>query len=153
MSSLPLTGQCHCGATQYELSKPPAMVYNCHCTNCQKISGSAFGISAAIAADSFRITSGDPARVEWPSDVGTQRYGIFCNTCGSRIAHGMNPETAVMSLRAGTLHDTSWLKPVADIWTDSAQPWVHLSEDRLQYPRQPEDYGPLLKAFAAQGNF
>ncbi len=45
MVQLPLAGGCMCGALRYEVSAPPLMVYNCHCTNCQKIGGTAFNTS------------------------------------------------------------------------------------------------------------
>lgn len=148
MPKLPLEGGCHCGSVRYRISRAPLMVYNCHCTNCQKISASAFNISATVFEDAFEITGGAPARIEWSSDVGTQRYGLLCGTCGTRIVHGMTPTNGFLSLRGGTLDDTSWLRPVGDIWTSSAQSWVELSPERLQYERQPEDYGDLVQAFA-----
>lgn len=120
--SLPLLGGCHCGALRYELSAPPLSIYNCHCTNCQKITGSAFVVSAIVREDSFAFLKGAPKRVEWVSDAGNQRYGRFCGDCGSRIVHGQTPSSGFLSLRAGTFDDTSWVEPVGDIWTKSAQP-------------------------------
>ena len=60
MAVLPLVGGCMCGALRYEVSAPPVMIYNCHCTNCQKISGSAFNVSVIIAEASLRFTKGEP---------------------------------------------------------------------------------------------
>lgn len=142
------TGGCHCGAVRYEITGSLLMVYNCHCTNCQKISSSAFCIAVTIMREGFSIVSGEPKRIDWASDVGTQRYGLLCGDCGTRICHGMTPETSVLSLRGGTLDDTSSLAPVADIWTDSAQKWFEFSGSRLSYPRQPEQYDDILAAYA-----
>ena len=158
MVSLPLVGGCQCGALRYEIAAPPMTIYNCHCTNCQKISGSAFATVLMIARDTFAFTKGEPAVTEWTATTGRTRFGWFCGSCGIRIAHGTHAapeETAskVLSVRAGTLDDASWVRPVADGWTRSAQPWVKASDDRRQFEKQPDDYPGMAAAFAAQKNF
>ena len=153
MTDLPLTGGCHCGAVRYEVRAAPRMVLNCHCTNCQKITGSAFATNAYIDEASFAFTKGEPKIVRWTADSGTERWGAFCGDCGSRIAHGSTPSKGGLALRGGTLDDVSWLEPVADIWTDSAQPWVEFPESRARFPKQHTDAKPLFAAFEAQGHF
>jgi hypothetical protein len=153
MTKLPLEGGCHCGALRYEVGAAPAMVYNCHCKYCQKISGSAFNVSVTIIETSFAFTAGKPAIVEWQSDAGSTRFGYFCGACGSRIAQGSRPSKGVLSLRAGTLDDTSWIEPVGDIWTSSAQPWVKFVEGGLRAEKQPADYAPYIARFREQNRF
>jgi hypothetical protein len=153
MVSLPLAGGCQCGALRYEVSHPPLMIYNCHCTNCQTIGGGAFGTPATVLEASFRFTRGEPRRFEWSSDSGNRRYGLYCGDCGSRIAHGQIPAAGILSLRSGTLDDTSWVEPVGDIWVRSKQPWVEIPKSRLQAEQQPGDYAPFLERFKAQGRF
>ncbi len=153
MSDLPLKGGCQCGQIRYEIRSAPFMVYNCHCSVCQKISASAFNVSVGISAESFALTSGVTARYEWESEVGARRYGLFCGKCGTRIVQGHVPDRPVLSLRGGTLDEPGWLDPVADIWTRSAHSWALAPDRRLQYEKQPEDYAPLLDAFARLGQF
>jgi len=153
MVKLPLEGGCHCGALRYQVRVAPIMIYNCHCKFCQKISGSAFNVSVTIQESSLAFTKGEPARIEWASDAGTTRFGWFCGGCGSRIAQGSRPSKGVLSLRAGTLDDTSWVEPVGDIWTSSAQPWVRFVEGGLRTEKQPADYAPFVAKFRAQGRF
>ena len=153
MTKLPLAGGCHCGALRYEVRVAPLMVYNCHCKGCQKIGGAAFSTSVSILEPSFAFTTGAPAAVEWASDVGTTRRGWFCGKCGSRIANGGSPSIGVLSLRAGTLDDASWIEPVGDIWTRSAQPWVRFVEGGIRSERQPADYAAFVERFRAQGRF
>lgn len=153
MPGLPLTGGCMCGALRYEVRTAPFMIYNCHCTNCQKISGSAFNVSVTIAETALVFTAGGPARVEWTSDAGTTRFGLFCGACGSRITNGMVPSSGVLSLRGGTLDDTSWVEPVGDIWVKSKQPWVTIPDGRIQTERGPADYAPFIAKFRALGIF
>lgn len=147
--TLPLSGSCHCGALRYQLKTAPLIVYCCHCTNCQKISGSAFALSTIIAESGLDYTQGAPARVQWTADSGTARFGDFCGECGVRIAHGQTPSNGFLSLRGGTLGDTSWLRSAGHIWTSSAQAWVSFDEDDLLYDRQPTDYNPLAQRFAS----
>lgn len=153
MPKLPLVGGCQCGALRYEVSMPPLMIYNCHCTNCQTIGGGAFGTPAAILEGSFAFTKGEPKKYEWTSDAGNLRFGWFCGDCGSRIAHGQVPSVGVLSLRSGTLDDTSWIEPVGDIWSRSAQSWALPDSGRLRTEQQPTDYGPFMERFRAQGKF
>ncbi|MBY0423254.1 MAG: GFA family protein [Parvularculaceae bacterium] len=146
-----LSGGCACGALRYQLSAAPLMIYNCHCTNCQKITGSAFTVVATVPEGALSFVRGAPSRVEWKADSGNLRFGLFCGACGSRIANGQTPTNAMLSLRCGTFDDTSWVAPVGDIWTKSAMPWVTFRP--LTAPEQPKDYGPVLAAFAAQRRF
>ncbi len=148
---LPQSGGCQCGALRYELSAPPLMIYNCHCTNCQKITGSAFTVAASVLEASFRFIRGTPRKIEWKADSGNSRFGWLCGECGSRIANGQTPSIGILSLRAGTLDDTSWVEPVGDIWTKSAQKWMTFRP--LTNEGQPKDYGPFIEAYRAQGRF
>ena len=66
---------------------------------------------------------------------------------------GGKPSTGVFSLRAGTLDDTSWVQPVGDTYTRSAQPWVHFVDGGLQAETLPPDFSPFVAAFRAQGRF
>lgn len=150
-TSLPQSGGCACGALRYELSAPPLMIYNCHCANCQKITGSAFTVSATVAESALVFTKGAPSRTAWKADSGNERFGLFCGACGSRIANGQTPSIGMLSLRAGTFDDTSWVEPVGDIWTKSAQRWVAFRT--LTAEGQPKDYGPFIEAYRAQGRF
>ena len=153
MPALPLTGSCQCGGVKYEVTQPPLTVSNCHCTNCQRITTSAFAISVMVPAAAFQVTQGVPGRVEWTAASGNRRYGLFCTGCGCRIIHGSEPERDIIIVRAGTLDDTSWIRPVSDIWTESAVPWLRFAGERLEYPGQPDDMQPLIEAFARQKVF
>lgn len=158
MVDLPMAGGCQCGALRYELDAPPMTIYNCHCTNCQKITGSAFATVLMSPRESLSFTTGEPAVVEWTATSGKLRFGWFCGSCGTRIAHGTHaapdePAGRVLSVRAGTLDDTSWVRPVGDGWVRSKQSWVEIPEGRRSFEKQPDDYPGLAAAFAAQGNF
>ncbi len=150
---LPLSGRCQCGALQYSVSAAPIMIYACHCTNCQKQTGSAFVLSATIPEDSLSFTSGEPSRIEWTSDSGTQRYGLLCGACGTRIVNGQTPSIGFYSLRAGTFADTSWVRPAGHIWMRSAQAWFRPDAEDILCEQQPSDYMPLVERFSSFQTF
>lgn len=152
-AALPIEGGCQCGALRYEIVAPPLMIYACHCANCQRIAGSAFGLAATIMEDSLRFTSGKPQTVTWTSDSRNERYGTFCGACGCRIAHGQTPSNGVLSLRAGTFDDTRWVVPAGHIWTRSAQPWFEFKADDILCEVQPTDYVPFIEKFKAGVSF
>ena len=80
-------------------------------------------------------------------------YGWFCGECGGRIAHGQEPSSGVLSLRAGTFDDPSWIEPAGHIWTGSAQSWVKFGPDEILFEAQPTDYAPLIERYKMQGRF
>ena len=129
------------------------MIYACHCTNCQRISGSAFGLATTIPEDSLEFTAGEPERVTWRSEAGNERYGTYCGACGCRIAHGQVPSNGILSLRGGTFDDTSWVVPAGHIWTRSAQPWFRFGAEDILCEVQPTDYVPYIQRFAADVTF
>lgn len=150
---LPLNGRCQCGELRYAVSSPPFVIYACHCTNCQKQTGGAFVLAAAIPEGALTFTAGEPSRFEWTADSGTKRHGLFCGACGGRIVNGQTPSIGVYSLRAGTLDDTSWVRPAGHIWMRSAQPWFRPDPDDLLFEGQPTDYAPLVERFATFQTF
>src|SRR5215472_10171837 len=105
---LPQTGGCQCGAVRYEITQAPIIVYTCHCTDCQRTTGSG------------RVST------RW-----------VCPECGVWVCTAPRPGSTVRNVRGGTLDDTSWLRPTAHIWTRSRQPWVPIPEGGRNFETQP----------------
>jgi hypothetical protein len=145
--ALPIQGGCQCGALRYEIDRAPLMIYACHCTNCQRIAGSGFSLPATIVEDSLRFTRGTPSEINWKSDAGNDRYGLYCGDCGCRIAHGQRPSNSILSLRAGTFDDATWVEPAGHIWTRSALAWFDFKPDDILWETQPTDYVPIIQKF------
>ena len=124
-------GQCQCGKIQYLLLGKPLMIYACHCLHCQKQSSSAFGISMWMERHEVKFTAAEPTLWITYGDSGAKKICAFCGECGSRIYHARGDNTAPLSMKAGTLNDTSWLNPVAHIWTKRAQPWLKVESSGL----------------------
>jgi hypothetical protein len=140
MMKLPLTGGCLCGAIRYEITQPPIAVYTCHCTDCQRITSSAFSTGVVVPAEVVRI-SGATRIVESIADSGRIKRRLICPDCGIWIGGLPMAGTWVPGMarviRAGTLDDTSWVKPTIHFWTRSRQLWVVLPDDDQQHETQP----------------
>ena len=119
----PYTGGCQCGSVRYVLTTEPIRLVACHCKECQRQSGSAFGMSMPVKKDGLIVT-GPTKQFVRIADSGGEVTGVFCPECGVRIYHVPKSAEDVVSLKPGTLDDTSWLRPGTFIWMKSAQGWV-----------------------------
>ena len=120
-------GRCQCEAVEYEFSGSPQTVHACHCSECQKRSGSAFGLTMVVGKDSF-VLNGQVTTYVRVSDSGQSVTAYFCPKCGSPIYGELENFPDIVAIRPGTLDDTSWLNPKRHIWTDSAQRWFQFQE-------------------------
>jgi hypothetical protein len=146
---LPLTGGCPCGAVRYAISAFPLFLYACHCTDCQRQSGSAFALNMPVATEAFRVVAGTPTGWRRLAPSGATVVSWFCGDCGGRIngERTGRPESTVV--RAGTLDDTSWLSPGAHFYTRSAQRWVRPPEDAPCFAAMAPDLRPMVKVWQA----
>jgi hypothetical protein len=100
-------------------------VHCCHCTNCQRQTGTAFVINLLIEADRVQVTAGEPRAVPLPRDDGSEQVVFRCPACQVALfSEYSRPE--VRFVRAGTLDDASWVEPDIHIYTRSKLPWVEL---------------------------
>lgn len=125
-----LTGGCQCGFIRYCIHEAPRQLNVCHCTDCQKQSGSAFGMSLVIRPESLTIDSGTVKEFELTADSGRTKTCGFCPECGVRI---YNRTSALCSVKAGTLDNTRSLRPDAQYWTKNKQDWSNLLSDIPSY--------------------
>jgi hypothetical protein len=146
---LPLTGGCSCGAIRYEVASFPLLLYTCNCTDCQRISGSAFALNMPVATSGFRITQGAPKGWRRASPTGADVTSWFCGDCGARLYGERQGRPDTMNLRAGTLDDTTWLTPVAHMFLRSAQSWVHPADSAECFDIGPSDFRPLAERWRA----
>lgn len=128
-----ITGGCLCGKIRYSISQSVQNIVACHCTHCQKASGSGMSHNAIVSASSFAIASGQPKVYADTADSGNKLYRAFCPDCGSPIYSQREKTPEVMVVKVGTLDDSSTMKLVMNIWTRSARPWVHISSDTEQH--------------------
>ena len=134
------TGGCHCRALRYAITEPPLRTYLCHCTDCQNLAGSAFGIGVVVREAAFTL-EGTPRIVQRTLGSGKIGNRWTCPNCGVWICGDArpNPATGVEQriLRGGTLDNTKWLKPTTHFFARSAQPWFVFPEDATIYETVP----------------
>jgi hypothetical protein len=124
-ANMKVTGSCHCGQITYEAEIDPALVGVCNCTDCQMLTGSAFRVSAAAPAASFRLLSGVPKTYVKIADSGARRRHAFCANCGTPVCASADTDTPpTYSLRVGCLAQRAALPPQRRIWCKSALAWA-----------------------------
>lgn len=141
----PYFGGCSCGAVRYAIAHKPLTVYVCHCTNCQRSSGTAFTMSMLIDRASFSVTHGEPVPYAVQLATGKPAAGFMCGTCGVRLWRVGRKNPGLLIVRAGTLDQTFWLRPAAHVWTRSAQPWLVLPQGAGIYATQPDGWEELIR--------
>ncbi|RVV98115.1 GFA family protein [Mesobaculum littorinae] len=122
----PLTGGCQCSAVRYRLTGVPLTYYLCHCTICQRQSGSAFGESLQMRAGDVEI-SGETVVHAYEGGSGTTVEARFCPRCHVRLTH-RRADSEVAVIKAGTLDRRDWLRPAGHIFAATAQPWMPLDD-------------------------
>lgn len=121
------TGKCTCGEVQYELTDSPLFVHCCHCTWCQRETGSAFAINALVESDKLRLVNGSPELIFTPSNSGIGQNISRCPSCKTALwSHYGAAKDAVSFLRVGTLDHPDTYPPDIHIFTSTKQKWVQL---------------------------
>jgi hypothetical protein len=134
MASTPLTGGCGCGAVRFALTEPPVRALYCHCTRCQRRSGTAASASAVVAPGSVRVTQGEDHVRGWTPEGG--RTKAFCGDCGSAVFIVDPADGAIAGIRLGAFDEDPGVRPSARQFTAYAAAWEPIPDDGL--PRYPE---------------
>ncbi len=132
-----INGGCLCGKIRYSAEAAPAFVGLCHCHDCQKFTGSAFSTVIGLPKASVTVT-GTLKGFTKLGDSGKPIERRFCPDCGASILDECEVMPGIVMIAAGTLDDPSWLKPAAQIYCASAQPWVELGGQMERFERAPE---------------
>lgn len=121
-------GGCTCGAIRYRLVSRPLFVHCCHCTWCQRETGSAFVLNVLIESDRVELLEGSPQMVMTPSKSGKGQKIFRCPEC--QVAVWSNYATAVGDrirfVRAGTLDAPGSVPPDIHIFAASKPGWLEL---------------------------
>jgi hypothetical protein len=126
---MPLLGGCGCGAVRFEVTAPLESANYCHCTRCQRRSGTAASANARPEPGSFRILSGEERLRAWRPAGGWEKW--FCGDCGSALfsRHPHDPER--MSIRLGAFDGDPGIKPSLRQFVAYAAPWEAIPDDGL----------------------
>ncbi len=128
-----LSGRCACTAVAYEVSDEFVAAYNCHCSNCRALSGSAFLPWGDIERGKLTVTKGaDSLLVEGDPE---SSYAVRCSECFSLLY--WTPRDGYFRVPYGTLSDEPTLKPTAHMFVGSKAPWHEILDDLPQHAEYP----------------
>ncbi len=120
-------GSCTCHSIRYRLTAPPMFVHCCHCTWCQRETGSAFAMNALIENIHLEVLTGEVVTVATPSHSGKGQMITRCPHCHVALwSHYTHKRIAFV--RVGTLNHPQGITPDVHIYTSTKQPWVILPE-------------------------
>jgi hypothetical protein len=130
------TGGCACGAIRYECDAEPIVMFNCHCRDCQRMSGGPYTAVVYMPAKAVKITKGTPRFYDTPSEAMGHNKRAFCPECGSRLFGGITDEGH--GITASSLDDPSLFRPQFDIFTSDAHPWDHMDPKLPKFEKYSE---------------
>ncbi len=123
-----MEGGCYCGSVRFEINGDPLFRGQCHCRECQYISGGSPNVTMGVAEDSFKYTQGT-AKAFKRTDLESPVTREFCSECGTHILTRTPGMPGAVLLKVGTFDDPSvFEKPDMAIYLVDKQPF-HLVAD------------------------
>jgi len=132
----PIKGSCLCGRVTYTLREPPITIAACHCKQCQKLSTSAFSISAMVNASAVEVV-GEMKEWRRTGASGQESVARFCPCCGTHIYHSNPARPDTLMLKLSSLEDTSIIDPTVHVWVQEKQDWYQIPEGVTSFATQP----------------
>ena len=126
-----ISGGCLCGAVRFELSEPPRAAGYCHCTRCQRRTGTASSAQARIDGRTFLYLSGEEAVKCWRHPDGGFEKG-FCGDCGSHLFARDPDDPKQMSIRMSAFDEDPGVRPGFRAYVAYAAPWEPIPDDGLE---------------------
>jgi hypothetical protein len=128
------TGGCACGALRYTCSGAPKLSLNCHCRDCQRLSGSAYLAAIIVDRTTFHVTQGVLTLYTVTAANGMTKRQGFCARCGAPVVVMLDERPHIIAIAVGSLDDPGRYRPLADMWVASAQPWDCMDPAMPKYP-------------------
>ena len=147
-TNLPVEGGCRCGALRFRITKAPLLTGACHCTGCQRMTASAFSLSAAIPTDSFELIQGEPVIGGLHGPVAHHFHCDFCKSWVFTRAEGMD---WFVNVRPTMLDAPGNFTPFVELFTADKLPWV-TTPAKHSFAGSPDlgDFQKLMVEFAAR---
>jgi hypothetical protein len=128
-------GGCLCGAVRYRARNLPQRCGACHCTYCQKRTGSAFGIGAYFKAEEVEMRGELRAYEHRSDETGRWLRQEFCPRCGTVVTWTLEAMPGLRAIAAGSFDDPKWLKIERHSWLRSAHRWFTPPEGVAQHEK------------------
>jgi hypothetical protein len=127
-----------CGGIRYEIDGPLVGASYCHCTRCQRRTGTAASVSAQTAPGSLRVVEGEELVRSWQPPDGNPKF--FCSRCGSQLWAENLRQPGALFVRFGSFDEDPDIRPMFRQFVAYAAPWEPIPDDGL--PRFPERRPP-----------
>ncbi len=134
MATEKVTGGCLCGEVRFETDAEPIAALLCHCTDCQRVSGSAYYAAYITPLAKLTVLKGDPAGYTVKSDRGRDNTRRFCRTCGSRVWAEIDRGQGIASINGMAFDDASHFRPSANHRLETAPNWCRIDSDLAELP-------------------
>lgn len=126
---------CQCGSLTAEVTDgAEPMTVLCHCLECQKRTGSPFGMIAYYSSDSVAV-AGEAREYTRPTDEGNAFTTGFCPACGSTVYARASKYPGIVGITVGALADPAFPPPLRSVYEQSRHPWIALPDDVPRHPR------------------
>ena len=130
------SGKCLCGNVTYKCHAEPTVIFNCHCEDCRRATGSVFGTNFFVPEDELEIF-GEVSSYSHTADSGSAMTKRFCPNCGSLLFGNNSAKSNVVSIRAGTVDQLDLIKPVVNVFMDSKVSSTSIDKNLKQASRMP----------------
>jgi hypothetical protein len=132
-----IEGGCYCGAVRYRATGDPLFKGQCHCRECQYISGGHPNPVMAMPESGFAYTKGAPKQFR-RSDLPNPVTREFCSACGTHILAKTSALPGALVIKVGTLDDPKVFgRPEMVIFTIDKQSFHHVPEGVPTFERVP----------------
>jgi len=137
-----IKGSCLCGGVQFEVEEI-LLLTHCHCANCRKLTGAAFGTYAHVKRKHFRYLKGIDLIAQYESAPGS--YRNFCKICSSTVP-GQAAYLPTISIPAGLFDDDPGVRPALHTFVSSKAPWWEITDALPQYEKWVPGYEPNTRS-------
>jgi len=117
-------GSCLCGAVTYVSEGEPIFCGACHCTSCQKFSGTAFSMMQAMPKAGFKVLTGALTTYNGVGDSGKATHRRFCSTCGCTVSDEADIIPHIVMIPVGTLENPAAIAPQVHVYWKHHCAWV-----------------------------
>ena len=146
-TDLPLEGSCLCGAVQVCATHPPILTLACHCSDCQKLTASAYSLTAIIPSEGFSVLKG---QLVLGGRKNNQRRHYFCSECMTFVYTQIDGKNDRVNVRTSIFDNTSILVPFIELMTKEKLPWVSVpvSHSFTSSPQTSHEFDALTSEYA-----
>jgi hypothetical protein len=114
---------CACGSLKVSCHGDPVKVSLCHCLDCQRRTGSSYGVAAFFRREHVEA-EGTTRSYTRQSDSGQPVTFHFCPECGSTVFWTPHRKPETVAVAVGAFADPAFPAPTQAVYTDRRHPWV-----------------------------